>query len=110
MRSRGALGAVAIAAIVVAAISFAVVDIATSAASGCLDVAGPCTDRATPDIATTFAVVGAIALVGAVVPAVLWFLQDLGGRREVRQTSVDYSRRPSARVRDEDEVPPGAGP
>src|SRR5690606_19963901 len=91
MRSRGALGAVAIAAIVVAAVSFAVVDISTSAASGCLDVAGPCTDRTTPAIATTFAIVGGIALAGAVVPAVLWILQDLGTRREVRQTAVDYS-------------------
>lgn len=102
MRSRGALGAIAIAAIVVAAISFAVVDISTSAASGCLGAAGPCADDTTPGLATGFAIAGAVSLAIAVVVAVLWMLQDLGARREVRQTAVDYSRRPSARVRDDD--------
>ncbi len=103
MRSRRALGAIAISAVVVAAVSFAVVDISTSAASGCMQSSGPCTEVVTPSVATAFAVVGAVSLVAAVVPAVMWILRSLGTQREVRHTSVDYTRRPSARVRDEDE-------
>ncbi len=108
MRSRRALGAIAIAAVVVAAISFAVVDISTSASSGCLDTRTPCTERVTPTVATVFAIIGALALVMAVVPAVAWMVQSLSTQRGARHTHVDYSRGPSARVRDDvdDELPP----
>ncbi|MFT4285109.1 MAG: hypothetical protein QM598_09790 [Protaetiibacter sp.] len=107
MRSRWALGAIAITAIIVAAISFAVVDISTSAASGCLDTRAPCTERTTPEIATVFAAIGAAALLVAAVAALTWIVRNLATKREVRQTDVDYSRGPSARVRDDedDDVP-----
>jgi len=107
VRSKWALGAIAITAIIVAAISFAVVDISTSAASGCLDTRAPCTERATPEIATVFAAIGGVALLVAVVAAITWIVRSLTTKREVRQTDVDYSRGPSARVRDDedDELP-----
>ena len=109
MRSRRALGTIAIIAIVVAAISFAVVDISTSAANGCLDSGAPCTERASPGVATVFAIVGVIALVAAIVPAITWLVHALPGQG-ARETDVDYSRRPSARVRDDDEDADDEGP
>jgi hypothetical protein len=105
VRSRWALGAIAITAIIVAAISFAVVDISTSAASGCLDAGAPCTERSTPELAAVAAVVGALALLLAVITGITWIVRDLATRREVRQTDVDYSRRPTARVRDDEDDP-----
>lgn len=106
MRSIWALGAVAITATIVAAISFAVVDISTSAASGCLETRAPCTERTTPEIATVFAVVGIVALLVAVAAAVMWLVRSLATKREVRQTQVDYSRGPTARIRDDDDDSP----
>ena len=103
MRSRRALGTIALVAIVVAAISFAVVDISTSAASGCLDTSAPCTERESPVVAGVFAIIGAIALVAAIVPAIAWLVQSLATGHGARQTHVDYSRGPSARVRDDDD-------
>jgi hypothetical protein len=109
VRSRRALGTIAIVAIVVAAISFAVVDISTSAASGCLDTSSPCSERASPAIATLFAIIGSIALVAAIVPAIAWLVRALPGQQAARETEVDYSRGPSARVRDDDEGDPVTG-
>lgn len=105
MRSRRALGTIAIVAIVVAAISFAVVDIATSAASGCLDTSAPCAERSGTPVATVFAIVGASALVAAVIPAIAWLVQTLPGHPAARDADadVDYARRPPARTHDEDD-------
>lgn len=103
MRSRRALGITALVAVMVAAISFAVVDISTSAANGCLASATPCTELTTPPLASICAVVGAIALVGAVIPAIAWLYQNLSTHQETRHTAVDYSRRPSARQAGVDE-------
>jgi hypothetical protein len=80
-----------------------VVDISTSAANGCLDADSPCTERASPVIATVFAIIGVVALVSAIVPAVAWLVRALPGPRPSRETDVDYSRRPSARVRDDED-------
>lgn len=110
MRSRRVLGAIAIIAIVVAAVSFAVVDISTSAASGCLETGEPCSERASPPIATVFAIIGVVALVAAIVPAVAWVVRALPGQAGARETDVDYSRRPSARVRDDDDDDDDAAP
>src|SRR4051812_13330555 len=74
VRSKRVLGAVALIAIVVAAISFAVVDVSTSAASGCLDSNVPCTDTVVPPIAVVCAVIGSIALIAAAIPAVTWIV------------------------------------
>ena len=116
MRSRRVLGAIALIAIVVAAISFAVVDVSTSAASGCLERAGSaagCGERAVPGLAVTFAVIGAVALVAGIVPAVTWIVHTVSSHHVARHTDVDYSRRPSALVRDdeleEEEQDPTAG-
>jgi hypothetical protein len=103
------LGTIAIVAIVGAAISFAVVDISTSAASGCLDTDAPCMERASPAIATVFAIIGAVALVAAIVPAIAWLVRALPSQQGARETDVDYSRRPTARVHDDDGIDPLTG-
>lgn len=54
-------------------------------------------------IATVFAIIGVVALVSAIVPAVAWLVGALPGPRPSRETDVDYSRRPSARVRDDED-------
>lgn len=105
MRSKRVLGAIALIAIVVAAISFAVVDVSTSAASGCLDSNSPCTDTIVPPIAVGCAVVGAFALIAAAIPAVTWIVHAFSSQHAAKHTDVDYSRPPSAPVRaDEDDV------
>jgi hypothetical protein len=72
--SRRALGIFALAAVILAAISFAVVDVNIANANGCVGVSGPCSDTRMPLIATAFAILGTIALLLSVVPAVRWFL------------------------------------
>ncbi|QEO10295.1 hypothetical protein [Protaetiibacter larvae] len=102
MRSRRVLGTIAIVAIVIAAISFAVVDVSTSAASGCLETDAPCTKHAVPSVAVLFAVIGIAALAASVIPAIAWIVKSVSAQRGALHTDVDYSRRPTARVRDED--------
>jgi hypothetical protein len=97
------LGAIALVAIVVAAISFAVVDVSTSAASGCLDAVGPCTDKQVPPVAVIAAVIGAIALLAAVVPTVTWLVHAFSSQHAAKHTDVDYSRLPTAPVRDDED-------
>ncbi len=77
MRSRTVLGLIAFLAIIVAAISFAVVDISTSAAGVCLRASPSCAVGEDSARATVFAIVGAVALLGAVVPAVAWLVNAL---------------------------------
>jgi len=101
------LGAIALIAIVVAAISFAVVDVSTSAASGCLDSGAPCTEKQVPAVAVIAAVIGAIALIAAVIPTVTWLVHAFSSQHAAKHTDVDYSRLPSAPVRDEDEFTVG---
>lgn len=103
MRSKRVLGAIALVAIVVAAISFAVVDVSTSAASGCLDSAAPCTDKQVPTVAIVAALIGAIALIAAVVPTVTWLVHAFSSQHAARHTDVDYSRLPTAPVRDDED-------
>ncbi|AYF98891.1 hypothetical protein D7I47_11925 [Protaetiibacter intestinalis] len=98
------LGAIALIAIVVAAISFAVVDVSTSAANGCLDARTVCgEERTVPPIAVVCAAIGALALLGGIVPAILWLVQTVSQHQTARHTDVDYSQGPSARVRDDEE-------
>lgn len=103
MRSKRVLGAIALIAIVVAAISFAVVDVSTSAASGCLDSVAPCVEKQVPPVAVIAAVIGAIALIAAVVPTVTWLVHAYSSQHAVKHTEVDYSRLPSAPVRDDED-------
>ncbi len=107
MRSKRVLGAIALIAIVVAAISFAVVDVSTSAASGCLDSVAPCTEKQVPPMAVIAAVIGAIALIAAVIPTVTWLVHAFSSQHAAKHTDVDYSRLPTAPVRDEDEFTVG---
>jgi hypothetical protein len=73
LSSRRALGIFALAAVVLAAISFAVVDVSIANANGCIGVSGPCPDTTMPGIATVFAIIGTLALLASVLPAINWF-------------------------------------
>ena len=74
MFSRRALGIFALAAVILAAISFAVVDVSIANANGCIGAPGPCPDTTMPGIATIFAIIGTIALLASVLPAINWFM------------------------------------
>jgi len=76
VHSRRVLGALALGAIVVAAISFAVVDASISAANGCMRTA-PCTDHSVPIAAVTFSALGMLALLISIVPAVTWIVETI---------------------------------
>lgn len=77
MHSRQTLGAVALGAIVVAAISFAIVDASIAAANGCMDTAAACEERSVPVVAVTFAALGVLALLCSIVPAVTWIVSSI---------------------------------
>ncbi len=74
MFSRRALGIFALAAVILAATSFAIVDVSIANASGCVGVSGPCSESTMPLTATIFAIVGIVALLLSVIPAINWFL------------------------------------
>jgi hypothetical protein len=72
--ARRALGIFALCAVILAAISFAVVDVSIANANGCIGVSGPCADRSLPVVAVTFAIIGTLALLASVLPAINWFI------------------------------------
>jgi hypothetical protein len=74
VHSHRMLGAVALGAVVVSAISFAVVDVSIANANGCIGASTTCVDQVIPIVAITFAVLGALSLAISVVPAVQWFI------------------------------------
>jgi heme exporter protein D len=76
MHSPRVLGVVALGAILVAAISFAVVDV--SIADGCGD--GPC-NAGIPIVAITFAALGGLAVLVSVIPAVSWIVEAVRSAR-----------------------------
>ena len=82
VQSRRALGITALGAVVVSAISFAVVDVSIANANGCVGSADPCADRTIPVIAVWFAVVGTIALLVSILPAINWFISAVQHRAE----------------------------
>ena len=102
MHSRRVLGAIALCAIVIAAISFTVVDISTTGASGCLGASAGCAERAVPIVAITFAALGIVALLVSIVPAVGWIVEsvretrtalsesDLAALRAARRRPVEF--------------------
>jgi hypothetical protein len=91
------LGAVALGAIVVAAISFAVVDASIAAANGCMGTA-PCEDHAVPIVAVTFSVLGMLALLISIVPAVTWIVEAIQVHHSTTQHSdLELARQHRAR-------------
>ena len=91
MHSPRVLGLIALAAIAVAGVSFAVVDV--SAANGC--VAAACSGDI-PVFAITFALLGAFAALVAVVPAVSWVVNAL---REAAKHDPESDRELTRAVR-----------
>jgi hypothetical protein len=91
MHSSRVLGVVALTAIVVAAISFAVVDV--TIAAGCDE--GPC-NAGIPIVAITFAALGALAALVSVIPAVSWIVEAI---RTARAASHEEDRELARAVR-----------
>ena len=84
MHSSRVLGVVALGAILVAAISFAVVDVSIS--DGCGQ--GPC-NGGIPVVAITFAALGGLAALVSVIPAVTWIVEAV---RSARHSHPDADR------------------
>lgn len=80
------LGAVALGAVVVSAISFAVVDVSIANANGCIGARNACIDQAIPVVAVTFAVLGILSLAISIVPALQWFVRALQVARDEQDT------------------------
>jgi hypothetical protein len=99
MHSSRVLGVVALCAIAVAAISFAVVDvtIADGCAAGC--------DTGIPIIAITFAALGALAALVSIVPAVGWIVEAVRDARHVSpESDRELARAARARRTHDDEL------
>ena len=93
MHSRRVLGAIALGAVVIAAISFAVVDVSIAGANGCVGTASPCADRDVPVVAITFAALGVLALLVSILPAVTWIVEVFQQPRSPNhQADVEVAR------------------
>lgn len=100
MHSPRVLGVIALSAILVAAISFAVVDV--SIADGCGD--GPC-NAGIPVVAITFAALGGLAALVSVIPAVTWIVDAVrAARHSTPEVDRELARahRPRPTYSDED--------
>ena len=101
MQSRRALGVLALAAVILAAISFAVVDVSIANANGCIGASGPCTDNALPVTAVVFAIIGTLALLGSVLPAITWFIGSI--HHSQHDAEIEPMRMTVLRARYEDD-------
>ncbi len=93
MHSSRVLGVVALVAILVAAVSFAVVDV--TIADGCAN--GPC-NAGIPIVAITFAALGGLAALVSVIPAVSWMVEAIRTARHASHEDDEALAR-AARVR-----------
>ncbi|WP_395639223.1 hypothetical protein [Pseudolysinimonas sp.] len=93
MHSSRVLGVVALVAILVAAVSFAVVDV--TIADGCAGT--PC-NNGIPIVAITFASLGGLAALVSVIPAVSWLVEAIRTARHASHED-DESLARAARVR-----------
>ncbi len=100
MESRRALGTLALTAVGLAAISFAVTDASIVAANGCVGADATCTAQAVPVVAQTFAALGALALLVGIVPTVWWIVATIERTRseprdhEIAASRIALARRP----------------
>jgi hypothetical protein len=102
VHSRRVLGAVALGALVVAAVSFAVVDVATRDAMPCSGACAPL-----PVVAVTFGALGGMALLVAVLPAVAWVVESIRATWHASdEADVETARAARARrvLADDDEL------
>jgi hypothetical protein len=98
VHSRQMLGTVALGAIVVAAVSFAIVDASIAAASGCMGTIEPCPGDAVPVAAITFSVLGVVALLISIVPAVTWIIESVQvTHSRTQQSDLEVARHHRAR-------------
>jgi Flp pilus assembly protein CpaB len=90
VHSRRVLGAVALGAIVVAAVSFGIVDWSIADANGCVGGSAACADHAVPPVAITFAALGVLALLVAILPTVQWIVEAIqAGRTSNHDAEVE---------------------
>lgn len=100
MHSPRVLGVVALTAILVAAVSFAVVDV--TIADGCGE--GACR-AGIPVVAITFAALGALAALVSVLPAVTWIVEAIRTARATHEDDGELARAARARpVYPDDEI------
>jgi hypothetical protein len=71
------LGIFALAAVILAAISFALVDVSIAGANGCIGATRACPDADMPTSAIVCAIIGTIALLASVRPAIQWFVHAI---------------------------------
>ena len=88
MQSTRVLGGVALVAILVAAVSFAVVDV--TIADGC--ASAPC-NAGIPIISITFAALGGLAALVSVIPAMTWLIEAIRDARAPHDASAAGARR-----------------
>ncbi|MGV3713308.1 hypothetical protein [Pseudolysinimonas sp.] len=102
MHSPRVLGVVALVAILVAAISFAVVDV--SIADGCADAT---CNGGIPVVAITFAALGGLAALVSVIPAVTWIVEAIRNSRAAHpevDRELARAHRPSRRGFEDDDL------
>jgi fumarate reductase subunit D len=88
--ARRALGVFALCAVILAAISFAAVDVTIANAGGCGGAADTCAATTIPVIAIVCAVIGTIALLASVIPAVIWLMHAI--HHSQHDTEADVAR------------------
>ena len=94
VQSPRALGIFALCAVILSAISFAAVDVTIANANGCLGTLS-CADESLPPLAVLYAVVGVIALLASVLPAITWLIDAIHHTRhdaDIEPMRVPVSR------------------
>ena len=76
VQSPRALGIFALCAVILSAISFAAVDVTIANANGCIGALA-CADDSLPPLAVLYAVVGVIALLASILPAITWLIDAI---------------------------------
>ncbi|MEO8263508.1 MAG: hypothetical protein ABI566_13150 [Pseudolysinimonas sp.] len=94
MQSPRALGIFALCAVILSAISFAAVDVTISNANGCVRALA-CADEVLPPLAVLYAVVGVIALLASVLPAITWLIDAIHHTRH--DADIEPMRVPMSR-------------
>jgi hypothetical protein len=92
MHSSRVLGVVALTAILVAAVSFAVVDVTIT--DGCVEAS---CKAGIPIVAITFAALGGLAALVSVIPAVSWIVEAIRTARHAHEDDHELAR--AVRVR-----------
>ncbi|WBU38382.1 hypothetical protein [Homoserinibacter sp. YIM 151385] len=97
MPTRRALGTLTLSALGIAAVSFAIVDVSTSAASPCIEPAADCAHAAAPVAAVAFTILGFVGILAGLIPGTAWAARVLSHHRE-EQEQDEAADREAARA------------